>query len=89
MSETIIAVILTGIFSVCGSYVANKSISDKQSKENAVKDAQREQRQSDRLEAIEHKLDIHNGYAEKLGHIDVSLASMQKDIEYLKKGGTK
>lgn len=89
MSETITAVILTGIFSVIGSYIANKTISEKTSRENEVKAALREQRQQDRLEAIEHKLDIHNGYAEKLGSIDISMAAMQKDIEYLKEGGRK
>lgn len=89
MSETIMAVILTGIFSVIGSYIANKTISEKTSRENEVKAALREQRQQDRLEAIEHKLDIHNGYAEKLGSIDISMAAMQKDIEYLKEGGRK
>lgn len=89
MSETIIAVIITGIFSVIGSYIANKTISEKTNKENEIKAALREQRQQDRLEAIEHKLDIHNGYAEKLGSIDISMAAMQKDIEYLKEGGRK
>ena len=89
MSETITAVILTGIFSVVGSYIANKTISEKTSRENDIKAAQREQRQQDRLEAIEHKLDIHNGYAEKLGSIDISMAAMKKDIEYLKEGGRK
>ena len=89
MSETIIAVIITGIFSVIGSYIANKTISEKTNRENEIKAALREQRQQDRLEAIEHKLDIHNGYAEKLGSIDISMAAMQKDIEYLKEGGRK
>ena len=71
-----------------GSYVANKTISEKKSREDDIKAAQREQRQQDRLEAIEHKLDIHNGYAEKLGSIQMDMAAIHKDIEYLK-GGTK
>ena len=80
--ETIIVALITGIFSVIGNYF----IYIKNKKESEILDAQREQKQSDRLEAIEHKLDIHNGYAEKLGDISVSMAMMQKDIEYLKKG---
>jgi len=86
MSDTILVAILTGAFSVVGSYVANKAISEKKSKEDDIKAAQREQRQQDRLEAIEHKLDIHNGYAEKLGSIQLDITAIHKDIEYLKGG---
>lgn len=81
MTEAIIVAIITGAFSFAGNAILNK----KKSQEDAIKDAQREQRQSDRLESIEHKLDIHNGYAEKLGKISESMVAMQKDIEYLKK----
>ena len=82
MDNTILVAIITGICSVIGNYF----ISLKNKKESEIRDAQREQKQSDRLDAIEHKLDIHNGYAEKLGSISISMAQMQKDIEYLKKG---
>ena len=37
-----------------------------------------------RMEQVEKKLDSHNKYAEKLGEIAVSIAQIQKDIEYLK-----
>lgn len=82
MDHTIIVAIITGVCSVIGQYF----ISLKKSRDDEKIDAQREQKQSDRLDAIEHKLDIHNGYAEKLGEISISMAKMQKDIEYLKKG---
>lgn len=88
MSETILAVIITGVFGVVGSYISARSVIEKKSREDAIKDAQREQRQTDRLEAIEHKLDIHNGYAEKLGSIQNDITAIHKDIEYLK-GGTR
>lgn len=82
MDNTIVVAIITGVCSVIGQYF----ISLKKSKEDEKIDAMREQKQTDRLDAIEHKLDIHNGYAEKLGEISLSMAKMQKDIEYLKKG---
>lgn len=82
MDNTIIVALITGLCSVTGQYF----ISMKKQKEDEILNAQREQKQSDRLDAIEHKLDIHNGYAEKLGDISVSLIAMKKDIEYLKKG---
>ena len=80
MTETIICTIITAVAGVIGAYAAVQ----KGRREDAVKDAQREQRQADRLETIERKLDEHNGYAEKLGAISKSIVAMQKDIEYLK-----
>lgn len=80
MTETIICTIITAVAGVVGAYAAVQ----KGRREDAIKDAQREQRQADRLETIERKLDEHNGYAEKLGAISKSMVAMQKDIEYLK-----
>ena len=82
MDSTVLVALITGGCSVVGNYL----VSLKKHKEDEVKIAQREQKQLDRLDAIEHKLDIHNGYAEKLGDISVSMMAMQKDIEFLKKG---
>lgn len=80
MTETIICTIITAVAGVVGAYAAVQ----KGRREDAIKDAQREQRQADRLETIERKLDEHNGYAEKLGDISKSMVAMQKDIEHLK-----
>lgn len=82
MNSEIIIALITGLCAVAGNYL----ISRKTSREDAVRDVQREQKQCDRLDEIEHKLDIHNGYAEKLGSISESMVAMKKDIEYLKKG---
>lgn len=84
---TIIVAVITSLGGIIGAYLAVQ----KGNRENEIKDAQREQRQSDRLDRIdericslEKKVDIHNGYAEKLGDISISMTSMSKDIEYLK-----
>ena len=37
-----------------------------------------------RMEIVEKKLDEHNGYAQKLGEIAITLAEIQKDSAYLK-----
>lgn len=84
MTEIIVAII-AGVASIAGAYIATKSAMDKKSREDAIRDAQREQRQADQLESIKQKLDIHNGYAEKLGAISIELAGIHKDIEYLRK----
>lgn len=86
MSETLVGCIVSGILAIIGSFVANVALTMRKNREQEIKDAQREQWQQDRFEAIEHKLDVHNGYAEKLGDISRSMVAMQKDIEYLKGG---
>ncbi len=79
---SILVATITGVFAVLGQWL----ITRRKTREDEIKDAMREQKQCDRLDAIERKLDIHNGYAEKLGNIDRAMTAMQKDIEYLKRG---
>ena len=81
MSEAIIIALITGICGVAGQYF----ISNKKSRENDIKDAQREQRQNDRMEVIERKLDEHNGYAKKFENIEKAIIEISKDVEYLRK----
>lgn len=87
--ENIIVALITGVCAVVGQYL----ISQKKTRDGEIKDAQREQKQLDQLEAmderfkvIEKKLDEHNGYAEKFGEISTSIVAIRKDLEYLKKG---
>lgn len=86
MTEAIIVASIGTIGSVIGACIAARSAVDKKTREDDVKAAQREQRQQDQLEEIKHKLDIHNGYAEKLGEIQLDIAGIHKDIEYIRKG---
>ena len=74
--------------SVTGAYLAVR----KGSQEQEINNAQREQRQADRLDSIdekikrlEKKVDEHNEYGRKFGEVATSLVSMAKDIEFLKK----
>lgn len=89
---TIIVALITSLGGVVGAYLAVQ----KGNRDSEIKDAQREQRQSDRLDRIdekignlEKKVDIHNGYAEKFGSIANSMTAMSKDIEYLKNRSNK
>lgn len=79
--------VVTALAGIVGAYLAVR----KGNQEREIKDAQREQRQSDRLDVIdekisrlEKKVDEHNGYGKKFGEVATSLVSMAKDIEYLK-----
>lgn len=99
LSEAVIIALITGLLAVVGSYVSNVAITRKKAREDAIRDAERETRQSMRLDSIEKKLDIHNGYAEKFAESSQHLAiiderqavqskrieHIQKDIEYLGK----
>ena len=83
----IIVAIISCLGGIIGAFLAVR----KGNRENEIRDAQREQRQTDRLDRIdekisslEHKVDIHNGYAVKFGDIANSITSLSKDIEYLK-----
>ena len=84
----IIVAIISSIGGIIGAYLAVQ----KGNREREIKDAQREQRQADRLDSIdekikrlEKKVDEHNEYGRKFGEVATSLVSMAKDIEYLKR----
>ena len=84
MTDAIIVAAIGTAGSIMGACIAARSAVDKKTREDDIKDAQREQRQQDQLEEIKQKLDIHNGYAEKFGDIANQMTAMAKDIEYLK-----
>lgn len=84
----IIVALISSVGGIIGAYLAVQ----KGNQEREIKDAQREQRQADRLDVIdekisrlEKKVDEHNGYGKKFGEVATSLVSMAKDIEYLKR----
>lgn len=85
MSESVIVAIITGILAVVGSYMGNVAITQKKAREDAIRDAERETRQSVRLDNIEKKLDIHNGYAEKFEEIGKDIAEIKTKVEILGK----
>ena len=49
-----------------------------------VEMAKQEQRQNDRLDVIEKKIDEHNNYGRKFESCDKNIALLRKDIEYIK-----
>lgn len=86
-ATSIIVALISSLGGIIGAYLAVQ----KGNREQDIKDAQREQRQSDRLESIEtemqrlaKKVDEHNEYGRKFGEVATSLVAMAKDIEYLK-----
>lgn len=80
MSEALIAALIGAVVSLIGSVLNNWS----QRKKKAVEEAQEKTELKLRLESIEHKLDTHNGYAEKLGDIQTDIAVIKNDIKNIK-----
>lgn len=83
----IVVALISSLGGIIGAYLAVQ----KGNQERDIKDAQREQRQADRLDSIdekmvrmEKKIDEHNGYGRKFGEVATAMAVMAKDIEYLK-----
>ncbi len=94
MSEGIITALIVAVTSIVCQILINRNNRKKQTREEmekeklrAVEEAVRTTRLEDRLKSIEHKLDIHNGYAEKLSEIAKSIAVMENDIKTLYKKG--
>ena len=92
MSDTVItALIMTAGTVICQILInANnrkkrKAESDEENKQKAVEKAVKDEKLETRLAGIEHKLDIHNGYAEKLTNIEKSMAVIENDIKTLYK----
>lgn len=77
---SIIAAFLAAVATVLAQMIATKG----KRKKAAEEAARKEQEISDRLASIEHKLDVHNGYAEKLGEISISLAKLETKMEMMK-----
>ena len=83
MSDAVLAALIGAVASIVVNLINNYQVSKKRAVEEAVK----EERLQNRLANIEHKLDIHNGYAEKLGQIGTSIAVIENDIKTLYKKG--
>ena len=93
MGEDNIVKIITAIISLFGVVLGVIVGYIGRSKKQAIIDAKREQKQTDlfdrlfnEIEGVKKRLDTHNHYAEKFGTIEKTIVTMQKDIEYIRKG---
>lgn len=100
MSETVLIALiglggplLTAVASVITQVILNRRNREKRTqeesesaKQKAIEAALKDQRLELRLQSIEQKLDIHNGYAERLTEIAQSIAVIETNISNLKEG---
>lgn len=85
MIESVAVAIITGSLAVLGAYVGNVAITRKKAREDAIREAEREARQSVIMERLEKKVDEHNGYAKKFEDIGKDIAVIKTEIEFLRK----
>ena len=76
MSDAVLAALIGAVASIVVNLINNYQMSKKRAVEEAVK----EERLQSRLKTIEHKLDTHNGYAEKIGGMQIDLNKITTDI---------
>ena len=83
LSDSVVTALIVAVSSIVCQVLINRGNRKKQTaddaekeKARAVEEAKRETRLEDRLRSIEGKLDVHNGYAEKLGGIEQSIAEI-------------
>jgi hypothetical protein len=82
MTEAVIVALITAVGAVLGQWL----ISRRQNEDRKTADAVRDARIDDRMAAVEKKLDIHNGYAEKLGEIQQDIAVIKTEISMIQRG---
>ena len=92
MSDAIVTALIMAAGSIICQVLINRGNRAKRTKEEGEKERQtaiskavEDQRLQTRLARIEEKLDIHNGYAEKLTDIATAIAVIQNDIKTLYK----
>lgn len=80
MSDQIVVALISGVVSIIAAIIGFIGVITKFNTESA----KREQRQNDRLDVIEKKIDLHNQYGKKFGACDKNIALMRKDYKQLK-----
>lgn len=76
--------IIIAVIAAAGSVIGQAFIAGSSRKKDSAERARLDERTANRLEAIERKLDVHNGYAEKLGDLQRDVAVIKTEIQELK-----
>ena len=85
ISEAIIVASIAGASSVIGNIV----ISHRKSRQDEINNALREQNLTSRLDRLEQKVDIHNGYAKRFGEIEKSIVRIETKLGDIVDGSCK
>ena len=80
LSDAIIVAIITGFFAVVGQWLISRQANEKRKAD----DIERDVRLDMRLQGVERRLDAHNSYADKIGQIQLDIATITTEIKNLK-----
>lgn len=83
--ESVAVALITGVLAVFGTYVGNVTISRKKTREDAIREARRDQELTDKLDRLEKKVDEHNGYAKRFEEIGKDVAVIKAELEFIRK----
>lgn len=83
VSDPVIVALITGVCAVIGQWLISRAQNEKRKEEEIIRDERIEMR----LQAVERKLDLHNGYAEKFSDIGRDIAVIKNEIKNLEKFG--
>lgn len=78
-------VVLAALIGAMASIIVNIINNTQQSKKRAVAEAVKEANLENRLKSIEHKLDAHNSYGDKITSIETNIAVIRTKVEMLNK----
>lgn len=89
---TVISAIISGIVAVVVCLINSRSQQRKMLRDFEARDAEKREADAVRdaelkmwMKGVEEKLDLHNGYAQKLGEIQTDIAVIKNDIKTLYK----
>ena len=85
MTESIAVAVITGVLAVFGTWVGNVSVSRKKTREDAIREAKRNQELTDRLDRVEKMVDEHNGYAKRFEEIGKDIAVIKTEVSFIRK----
>lgn len=77
MESSIIVAIITGLCAVIGQYIIARENKRKADVEQQLRDQKTEMR----LEAIEAKIDEHNGYAKKFEEVVIAITELRTEMK--------
>lgn len=80
MSDIVLAALIGAVSAIIVQLISARAQNKKRAVENAVK----EERLENRLSSIEHKLDTHNSYAEKLVDMQMGIAVIKNEIKNIR-----
>ena len=80
MSDAVVVALITGGITLSVNLLSNWSVRKKEAVERAIQN----QKLEDQIEAMNRKLDEHNGYSDRIGNIEKAIVKIDTKLESIK-----